>query len=120
MCATIGYFEVALSSQLYCCGHLHKCRTYCIGTNKLLQFVDECAVCGSCVAQIVKITNHKPKVVVRKKNKQAIQLLQRYLTVTFKGDIPKGTYANSLIYYNNRGNVFDFNNQKIGTNADFI
>lgn len=109
-----------MNSYLYCCGYLHKCRTYCIGVNKLLQFTDECAVCGSCIAQIVKIVNNKPKVVVRKKNEQAVLLLQRYLIVNPTEDVKNGTFANSLIYYNNRGEIFDFNNQKVGTNDDFV
>lgn len=86
----------------------------------MLQFTDECAVCGSCIAQIVKVVNNKPKVVVRKKNEQAILLLQRYLIVNPTEDIKNGTFANSLIYYNNRGEIFDFNNQKVGTNDDFV
>lgn len=109
-----------MNGSLYCCGQLHKCRTYCIGTNKLLQFTDECIVCGSCIAQIVKIVNNKAKVVCRKKNKQAIQLLQRYLKADIEYDVGKGSYANSLIYYNNKGTIFDFNNQRVGTNESFI
>lgn len=116
---TVGLFEVALRDSLYCCGHLHTCRTYCISTNKLLQFTDECAVCGSCIAQIVKIVKNKSKVITRKKNKQALQLLRRYLTSTVEYKNINGTYANSLIYYNNRGQIYDFNNQRVGTNEQF-
>lgn len=84
-----------------------------------MQFVDECSVCGSCVAQIVKIVNGHAKVIKYKRNEQAVQLLRRYLKEEIQYKLLGGTYANSLIYYNNRGNIFDFNNQKVGTNEDF-
>ena len=85
-----------------------------------MQFTDECVVCGNCVAQIVKIVNGVSKVIVRKRGLQAIQLLQRYLKMPIEYGIDKGgTYANSLIYYNNRGQVYDFNHRRIGSNEDF-
>ena len=105
---------------LYCCGQLHECRNYFISSNKILQFVDECSKCGSCVAQIVKFVRGKHRVVVRKKNKQALQLLQRYFNSPIEYKELGGTYANSLIYYNNRGTIFDFNNCKVGENEDFV
>ena len=108
-----------LNNHLYCCGYLHECRTYCIGSNKYLQFVDQCSVCNACIAQIVKIVNNKQKVICRKINKQAVQLLERYLTNIADFKESKGTYSNLFIYYNNRGDIYNFNNQKIGTNAEF-
>ena len=109
-----------LNNILYCCGYKHRCRVYCIGNNKLLQFTDECAICGNCIAQIVKMINGSAKIVVRKRGLQAIQLLQRYLNLPIEYQSDKGgTYANSLIYYNNRGQVYDFNHRRVGSNEDF-
>ena len=105
---------------LYCCGNKYRCRTYCIATDKLLQFTDECAVCGNSIAQVVKIVDGKSKVIVRKRGQQALQLLQRYLKLPIEySNIDSGTYANSLIYFNNRGQIYDFNYRKIGKNEDF-
>ena len=86
----------------------------------MLQFLDRCDVCGNTIAQIIKFSGSKKKIIVRKKNKQALALLKRYIDCPTECKILSGTYANSLIYYNNRGTIFDFNNYKIGKNEDFI
>ena len=117
---TAGYFEVSnLNNLIYCCGYMHECRTYCIGGDKYLQFIDGCCVCDTCIAQIVKVIKGKYKIIVRKTNKQAIQLFERYLTSVADFKEHKGTYSNLFVFYNNRGDIYNFNNQKVGTNEQF-
>lgn len=36
----------------------------------------------------------------------------------FKGS--NGSWQNQLIFYNNKGDIYNFNNQKVGKNEDFI
>lgn len=110
---------------VYCCMAEHKAKVYNLPTRrgrwKRLYFLDECPFCGHTVASLQECSQDGMlRVIARKTDNEAIKLrnkLAKYISKDFK---PKqGTYNNELILYNNRGDIFNFNNYKVGTNAEF-
>ena len=60
------------------------------------------------------------RVLARKTDSEAIKLRNKLAKFVSKDFKPKqGTYNNELILYNNKGDIFNFNNYKVGTNAEF-
>lgn len=103
----------------------HKARVYNLpskrGRWKKLFFLDECPFCGHTVASLQECTNDgQLRILARKIDKEAILLrnkLAKYISKDFR--TKKGSFNNELIYYNNKGNIFNFNNYKVGRNEDF-
>ena len=104
----------------------HRARVYNLpskkGRWKRLYFLDECPFCGHTIASLQECSNSGIiKILTRKVDKEAIRLrdkLTKYIKKDFK--TKKGSFSNEIIFYNNRGNIFNFNNYRIGTNEDFI
>lgn len=60
------------------------------------------------------------RILSRKVDADAIRLRDKLVKYAFKDFQPKqGSYANELVYYNNRGIVYNFNDYKVGRNEDF-
>ncbi len=75
---------------------------------------------AECIATLVIFTKEGIKKLCIKKNAEALRLknkLAKHILRDFK--IRCGTYTNEIVYYNNRGTIFNFNNYKVGTNAEF-
>lgn len=109
---------------VYCCGLEHKAKVYNLpskGRWKKLLFLDECPFCGHTVASLQECNiDGMLRILARKTDKEALLLrnkLAKYQSKDFKPR--EGTYNNELILYNNKGDIFNFNNYKVGTNADF-
>lgn len=115
-----------LLDTVYCCMTEHKARVYNLPTKrsrwKKLFFLDECPFCGHTVASLqVCNDNGELKILARKTDTEALKLrnkLAKYASKDFK--TKKGSYSNEIIFFNNRGDIFNFNNYKVGTNEDFI
>lgn len=120
----MGSLVLVETGTLYCHGD-RIAKVYNLPTNrgrwKRLYFVDECPICGHTVASLqICTTNGYVKIVARKLDAEAIKLrdkLAKYELKDFK--VREGSYSNELIYYNNKGIVFNFNNYRVGTNEDF-
>lgn len=117
--------SLKLLDTVYCCMAEHKARVYNLpskrGRWKRLYFLDECPFCGHTIASLQECSQDGLiKILARKTDSEAIKLrnkLAKYVSKDFK---PKqGSYNNELILYNNRGDIFNFNNYKVGTNAEF-
>ena len=103
----------------------HKAKVYDLpskrGRWKKLFFLDECPFCGHTIASLQECSQDGMlKVLARKTDKEAI-LLRNKLAKFFSQDFKekKGSYNNEIIFYNNRGDIFNFNNYKVGKNEDF-
>lgn len=104
----------------------HKARVYNLPTKrgrwKKLFFLDECPFCGHTVASLQLCTKDGMlRILSRKTDRDAIKLRDKISKYAFKDFKPRqGSYTNELILYNNNGDIFNFNNYKVGTNEDFI
>lgn len=73
-----------------------------------------------CIATLVASTKKGIIKLCTRKNLDALRLkdkLTKHILKDFK--IKQGSYSNELIYYNNKGVIFNFNNYKVGTNEQF-
>lgn len=121
-------FEVfKLSNEVvYCCGLEHPCRVYELPTSKVwkrLYFLDECSLCGEIVASLQECNNLGfIRIIERKKGREAIILRDKVLrTIKNVQFQPRqGSIENERVKYNNKGIIYNFNNFRVGTNADFV
>lgn len=110
---------------VYCCGQEHKAKVYNLpskrGRWKKLFFLDECPFCGHTIASLQECSKDGMlKILARKTDKEALKLrnkLAKYASIDFKPR--EGSYSNEIMLYNNKGDIFNFNNYKVGTNEDF-
>lgn len=75
---------------------------------------------AECIATLVIANKAGIKKLCIKKNTEALKLkdkLVKYILKDFK--VRKGSYTNEFVLYNNSGTIYNFNNYKVGTNADF-
>lgn len=73
-----------------------------------------------CVATLVVSTKKGIIKLCTRKNGDALKLkdkLTKYILKDFK--VRQGSYSNEIIYYNNQGIIYNFNNYKVGKNEDF-
>lgn len=111
--------------HLFCCGFEQSCKVYEFPTYKAwkrLYFLDECALCGSCVASLQECDSFgNIKILVRRSGKKAIIFRDKMLKLK-KGNFTskKGTLQKELTFYNNDGVIYNFNNRRVGFNEDFI
>ena len=61
------------------------------------------------------------KLLARKTNTEALRLRDKLIKFVVKKEFRtrQGSFSNEIIYYNNKGDIFNFNNYKVGKNADF-
>lgn len=111
-------------STVYCCGYMQEAKIYNLPAIncawKRLYFLNECCVCGQCIG-LIKICTKKGeiKIVGRYRGEKALKLRDKIIKQIKKFKAANGTWNNQLIHYNNKGDIFNFNNQKVGTNEDF-
>ena len=114
-----------MEETVFCCRSNQKCRVYELPTRHLwkrLYFLDECESCGEPVA-LLRQCNFlgQVKILKRYSGHKAITLRDSLIHKQEIWDNPKGgSYSNELILFNNRGIIYNFNNRRIGINADFI
>ena len=121
--ANLGTF--VLLESVYCCRKEHKARVYNLpskrGRWKKLLFLDECPYCGNTVASLQECTKDgELRIIARKTGPEALILrnkLAKFINKDFK--TRSGSFSNEIIFYNNKGIVFNFNNYKVGKNEDF-
>ena len=114
-----------MADTVFCCGMEWKAKVYNLPTKrgrwKRLFFLDECPWCGHTVASLQLCSNDGLiRILSRKTDKEAIILrnkVAKYISKDFKEK--KGSFNNEIILYNNRGDIFNFNNYKVGVNSDF-
>lgn len=103
----------------------HRAKVYNLpskrGRWKKLFFLDECPFCGHTVASLQECKKDGTiRILARKTDKEALKLrnkLSKFAYLEFK---PKqGSFSNELIFYNNRGTIYNFNDYKVGSNKDF-
>lgn len=73
-----------------------------------------------CIATLVASTKKGIIKICTRKNLDALRLkdkLTKYILKDFK--VKQGSYSNELIYFNNRGIIYNFNNYRVGKNDDF-
>lgn len=110
---------------VYCCMTEHKAKVYNLpskkGRWKRLYFLDECPFCGHTIASLQECSNDGTlKILARKTDKEAIILRDKLTRFAFKEFKPReGSFPNEIIYYNNRGIVYNFNDYKVGKNEDY-
>lgn len=113
-----------MEETLYCHGD-HPCKVWNLPTKrgrwKKLFFLDECPICGHTVASLQLCNNDGMlRILLRKTDKEAIKLRDKLTKYAFKSfSTKKGTFSNQLIFYNNRGIIYNFNDYKVGENKDF-
>lgn len=116
---------ILFENTIYHCGQEHRARVYNLPTKrgrwKKLFFLDECPFCYHTVATIWECSKEGMlKRLTYKLDKEAIKLRDKMASFAFKDfKEKKGSYSNEIILYNNKGNIFNFNNYKVGTNEDF-
>lgn len=116
--------EVILST-VYCCGFNQESKVYNLpAVNcawKKLFFLNACCVCGQCIAQL-KICTKKGeiKIIGRYRGEKALAIRDKIIKEIKKYKAANGTWQNQLIHYNNKGDIYNFNNQKVGKNEDFV
>lgn len=111
--------------RVYCCSSEWGAKAYNLpskrGRWKKLFFLDECPICGNTVAILQECTKDGMlRILARKTGPEAIKLrnkLAKFASKDFKEK--KGSFNNEIILYNNRGDIFNFNNYKVGVNSDF-
>lgn len=116
--------SLILEETLYCHGD-RPCKVYHLPTKrgrwKRLYFLDECPFCGHTVASLQICTDSGLiKIVARRLDGEAIRLrdkLAKFVLRDFK--TKHGSFSNELIFYNNRGIVYNFNDYRVGKNEDF-
>lgn len=91
------------------------------GRWKRLFFLDECPFCGNTVASLQECSKDGMlKILTRKTGKEALLLRDKLSKFAYKDFKPQsGSYSNQIIFYNNKGDIFNFNNYKVGTNEQF-
>lgn len=108
---------------VYCCGQEHRAKVYNLPSKKRwkrLYFLDECPFCGHTIASLQECDYDGSLRVIRKIDKEALKLRDRLAKYQRKDFKPReGSFNNELILYNNRGDIFNFNNYKVGRNEDF-
>lgn len=117
--------SLVLDDTIYCCLADHKSKVYNLpskrGRWKRLYFLDECPFCRHTVASLQECDQEGHiKILARKTDKDALQLrdkLTKFISKDFKPR--QGSFSNEIIYYNNKGDIFNFNNYKVGVNEDF-
>ena len=118
---------LALNKYLYCCGRNQVCKVYDLPVNfgawKRLYFLDECAMCKRSVA-VLQFCSARGEVKTLKRavGQKAVELRDKLTlkVLIFKGNLSKGTIADERRFYNNFGVIYNFNNKRIGTNAEFV
>lgn len=116
--------SLILEEVLYCHGD-HPCKVWNLPTKrgrwKRLYFLDECPICGHTVASLQLCSDDGMlRILSRKQDEEAIRLrdkLVKYAIQEFK--TKQGSFSNEIIYYNNKGIVYNFNNYRVGKNEDF-
>ena len=104
---------------------MQECYIYNLPNNncawKRLYFLNSCCVCGQSIAQI-KICTKKGeiKTIGRYRGEKAVKLRDDVIKKIKQFKASGGSWQNQLIFYNNKGDIYNFNNQKVGKNEDFI
>lgn len=73
-----------------------------------------------CIATLVISTKKGIITLCTRKNGEALKLkdkLAKYILKDFK--VRSGSYSNEIIYYNNKGIIYNFNDYRVGKNEDF-
>ena len=115
-----------MEETIYCCGYDHRAKVYNLpskrGRWKKLYFLDECPFCGNSVCALWQCNDDGMlKLLARKTNTEALRLRDKLIKFVVKKEFRtrQGSFSNEIIYYNNKGDIFNFNNYKVGKNADF-
>jgi len=89
---------------------------------KRLYFLDSCAFCSQTVAAIWECSiDGTLKLITRKTGQKAIKLRDKIISKKMKDfKVLNGTFSNEIVYYNNRGNIYNFNNRKIAPQEKFL
>lgn len=114
-----------MEHTLFCCNLEQPCKVYNLPSKKLwkrLFFLDRCALCSQTIAAIWECSmDGTLKLITRKTGEKAINLRNKIISKKMKEfTVLSGTFSNEIVYYNNRGNIYNFNNRKVASQEKFL
>lgn len=114
-----------MQKYIECCNLKFVAREYFIGSNnkisRSLFFADSCPKCLKPIAEIRQIDDFgNQRTILRRKGEAALNLQKKYMQIALKFQSKKGSRVNEYTYYQNNGNIYNFNNRFIATHNDFV
>lgn len=114
-----------MSYTLFCCNLDQPCKVYEMPSRKAwkrLYFLNSCAICGKSIATIWECSmDGTLRLVVRKSGVRAVELMNKIVSKKIKEfRVAVGSANNEMVYYNNKGVVYNFNNRRISSQDKFL